>query len=236
MYVDTQNGPTQSTAGLEVNGSTRMEGNLYVAGSKAGYVVDIMQNSDTASLEAGDVVTIVGNSSPVLGEIPVVNVKKAGTAYDTGIVGVVDQVMYVPDTATKAAYEKQEAAIKAAMQQRTDGMANASAAGTKFDPSTITMPAATITDEQGVMHADTAATQVGTGGYVSVVTLGSYKAVKVDASFGAIHAGDLLVASSHAGYAMKATDKTQTSGAVIGKALGNLETGTGLVPVMVTLK
>jgi S-layer homology domain len=80
LYVDTQDGPTQATAGLEVNGSTRMEGNLYVAGSKAGYVVDIMQNSDTASLEAGDVVTIVGNSSPVLGAIPVVNVKKAGTA------------------------------------------------------------------------------------------------------------------------------------------------------------
>jgi hypothetical protein len=35
---------------------------------------------------------------------------------------------------------------------------------------------------------------------------------------------------------MKATDKTQTSGAVIGKALGGLETGTGVVPVMVTLK
>jgi hypothetical protein len=236
LYVDTQDGPGQGTAGLEVNGSTRMEGNLYVAGSKAGYVVDIMQNSDTASLEAGDVVTIVGNSSPVLGEIPVVNVKKANTAYDTGIVGVVDQVMYVPDGATKAAYDKQEAAIKAAMQQRADGMANAAAIGTKFDPSTIIMPDATITDEQGVMHADTTATQVGTNGYISVATLGSYKGVKVDASFGAVHAGDLLVASTHAGYAMKATDKTQTSGAVIGKALGNLETGTGLVPVMVTLK
>ncbi len=236
LYVDTQDGPGQVTSGLEVNGSTRMEGNLYVAGSKAGYVVDIMQNSDTPPLEAGDVVTIVGNSSPVLGEIPVVNVKKADTAYDTAIAGVVDQVMYVPDAATKAAYEKQEAEAKAAMQQRADGMASAAAAGTKFDPSTITMPDAAITDEQGVMHADTTVTQVGTGGYVSVVTLGSYKAVKVDASFGAIHAGDLLTTSSHAGYAMKATDKSQAFGAVIGKALGDLDSGTGTIPVLVTLK
>jgi hypothetical protein len=35
---------------------------------------------------------------------------------------------------------------------------------------------------------------------------------------------------------MKATDRSQAFGATIGKALGALETGTGLVPVMVTLK
>jgi hypothetical protein len=116
-------------------------------------------------------------------------------------------------------------------------MANASTApGSKFDPDSIAMPAATITDEQGVMHADATATQAGPGGYVSVVTLGSYKAVKVDASFGAIQPGDLLVASTHAGYAMKATDSARAANAVIGKALGGLETGTGVVPVMVTLK
>jgi hypothetical protein len=77
---------------------------------------------------------------------------------------------------------------------------------------------------------------VAQGGYTGVVTLGSYKGVKADASFGPIHAGDLLVASPHAGYAMKATDRSLASGATIGKALGNLETGTGLIPVMVTLK
>ena len=33
------------------------------------------------------------------------------------------------------------------------------------------------------------------GGYANVVTLGSYKTVKVDASFGAIHAGDMLTTS-----------------------------------------
>jgi len=72
LYVDTQDGPSQGTAGLEVNGSLRAEGNLYIGGSKAGYVVDEMQNADSANLEAGDVVVIAEDSSaPVLGNIPV---------------------------------------------------------------------------------------------------------------------------------------------------------------------
>jgi hypothetical protein len=58
----------------------------------------------------------------------------------------------------------------------------------------------------------------------------------VDASFGPIHAGDLLTTSTHAGYAMKATDKLQAFGAVIGKAMGDLTTGMGTIPVLDTLK
>jgi hypothetical protein len=41
-----------------------------VAGSKSGYVVDVMQNVDSTPLEAGDVVVITGNSEPVLGRLP----------------------------------------------------------------------------------------------------------------------------------------------------------------------
>jgi hypothetical protein len=68
------------------------------------------------------------------------------------------------------------------------------------------------------------------------VTLGAYESIKVDASFGAIHAGDLLTTSSNPGYAMKVTDRVAGIGATIGKALGNLETGTGTIPVMVMPK
>ena len=35
---------------------------------------------------------------------------------------------------------------------------------------------------------------------------------------------------------MKATDHTLNSGATIDKALGNLDSGTGTIPVVVTLK
>jgi hypothetical protein len=236
LYVDDVDGPTQGTAALNVRGTIRGEGNLVIGGSKAGYVVDIMQNVSTENLEVGDVVAIVGNAAPVLGQIPLVTIRKAGSAYEMGVAGIIDQVWYAPDPATKAAYEKQEADLRTAMQQRNNATVKARAQGAKPDFSGIAMPETNITDEQGTLHALPDATQVEPSGYASVVTLGSFKAVKVDAGFGPVHAGDLLTTSSHAGYAMKVTDKTQAIGAVIGKALGNLESGTGVIPVMVTLK
>jgi hypothetical protein len=229
LYVDTQLGPSQGTSGLEVNGSMRAEGNLYVAGSKAGYVVDEMQNADSVNLEPGDVVVIAEDSSdPVLGQIPVPRIKLATRANDTAVVGVVDQVMYVPDAATRAAYEAQETADHdAAAQAQNDP-------GTKHK--WMHNVPNRISDEAGTLHPDSYATSTSPGNYCSVVTLGAYKAVKADASFGAIRAGDLLTTSFHAGYAMRVNDKAAASGAIIGKALSSLATGTGSVTVMVTLK
>jgi hypothetical protein len=77
-------------------------------------------------------------------------------------------------------------------------------------------------------------TAIAPGGYLSVVTLGAYRDVKVDASFGPIHIGDLLVASSNPGYAMISDDPKL--GSVIGKALADWTDGIGLIPVFVTLK
>ena len=74
------------------------------------------------------------------------------------------------------------------------------------------------------------------GEYMGVVTLGAYKAVRVDATSAPIQLGDLLTSSPNAGYAMKASDKLDAVGAVIGKAMGELSSGTGTIPVMVTLK
>ena len=59
---------------------------------------------------------------------------------------------------------------------------------------------------------------------------------KVSAEGGAIAPGDLLVTSSKPGYAMKGTDHSLMMGAIIGKSLGHLETGTGLVEVAVSLQ
>jgi len=59
---------------------------------------------------------------------------------------------------------------------------------------------------------------------------------KVSAENGAIHPGDLLVTSSTMGYAMKGTDRNRMLGAVIGKALGKLDSGTGVIEVVVTLQ
>lgn len=58
---------------------------------------------------------------------------------------------------------------------------------------------------------------------------------KVSAENGAIHAGDLLVTSTRPGYAMKGTEVRKMMGAVLGKALGSLDRGTGVIEVLVSL-
>lgn len=59
---------------------------------------------------------------------------------------------------------------------------------------------------------------------------------KVTAENGPIKPGDLLVSSSIPGYAMKGTDRSQMLGAVIGKAIGHLDAGTGVIEAVVTLQ
>lgn len=59
---------------------------------------------------------------------------------------------------------------------------------------------------------------------------------KVSAENGPIHRGDLLVSSSMPGFAMKGTDRNRMLGAVIGKAMGTLDSGTGVIEVVVTLQ
>ncbi len=59
---------------------------------------------------------------------------------------------------------------------------------------------------------------------------------KVSAENGQIQSGDLLVTSSTPGYAMKGTDRSRMLGAIVGKALGALAEGTGVIEVLVTLQ
>lgn len=55
----------------------------------------------------------------------------------------------------------------------------------------------------------------------------------VDATSGPIAAGDLLTTSVTPGHAMRVSDRSQALGAIVGKALASLESGTGLIPVLV---
>jgi hypothetical protein len=59
---------------------------------------------------------------------------------------------------------------------------------------------------------------------------------KVSAENGPIETGDLLVTSSTVGYAMKGTDRDRLTGAVVGKALASLDSGKGVIEVLVTLQ
>ena len=58
---------------------------------------------------------------------------------------------------------------------------------------------------------------------------------RVDAKYGPIETGDLLTTSETPGHAMKADDPNKAFGAVIGKAMGPLDNGCGLIPVLVGL-
>ncbi len=60
--------------------------------------------------------------------------------------------------------------------------------------------------------------------------------VNADASYGAIRPGDLLTTSDTPGHAMRVSDHAQAQGAILGKAMGSLAEGKGLVLVLVTLQ
>ncbi len=78
--------------------------------------------------------------------------------------------------------------------------------------------------QEGLMEGDT---QVAIAGRVYVLA---------EADSAPIQPGDLLTTSTLPGYAMKAADRDQAYGAVLGKALTGLDKGTGLVLVLVTLQ
>jgi hypothetical protein len=58
----------------------------------------------------------------------------------------------------------------------------------------------------------------------------------VDASYGAIEPGDLLTTSQTPGHAMKVHDHSRAPGATLGKAMGGLGEGRGMVLVLVNLQ
>jgi hypothetical protein len=188
LYAD---GDIYTNDDLTVGDHLAVGGTSTFTGAKTGFVVDVAQNDDKVSLEAGDVVVISGAGSAVIGEIPVIKVRRASESDSSAVVGVVDQ-HYIP--APKPA--------------QTTGQGEAKVEST-FEDETI-QP----------------------GEYLTVVTLGSYKIIKVDASFGAIEPGDLLVSSTNPGYAMVSHDPKV--GTVIGKALEGLASGTGTIAVLIS--
>jgi hypothetical protein len=60
--------------------------------------------------------------------------------------------------------------------------------------------------------------------------------VRADATYGSIAPGDLLTTSDTPGHAMKVTEHSRAHGAILGKAMGALTQGTGMVLVLVTLQ
>jgi hypothetical protein len=76
---------------------------------------------------------------------------------------------------------------------------------------------------------------MGSGTIGSMVTLGAFAFCKVTADAGPIHAGDLLVTSETQGHAQKmAAEGDGPAGSIIGKALGSLDEGRGMIPILIS--
>lgn len=81
-----------------------------------------------------------------------------------------------------------------------------------------------VLHQAGVLEGDT------------VVAIAGRVYVRAEALSGPIAPGDLLTTSDRPGYAMAAIDHDRAQGAVIGKAMTGLESGTGLVLVLINLQ
>lgn len=89
---------------------------------------------------------------------------------------------------------------------------------------------------------DDSAKSIEPGQYLSIVTLGAFGYLKVNALAGPIQVGDLLSVSPTSGVAAQAQMLSvegasfYAPGTLIGKALGDLADGSGVIPVFVTIR
>lgn len=67
------------------------------------------------------------------------------------------------------------------------------------------------------------------------IALAGRVGVRVDAQYGPVRSGSLLTTSPTSGHAMVAADRERAFGAVIGKALDGLASGSGIVPALIAL-
>jgi len=206
--IGTQGVTGQGTYGLVSFGTTLVSGDLIVTGSKSGYVVDLIRNGDSVPLAPGVLVEIVGSEPAVLGDIPVAIVRRASAANPRAVLGPISNALEFGPR------------LEAPSEHVAPG-------GNQSPRFSATQPASA----PGVLRVEGA---ILPGGYGNVVTLGAFRAIKVDARFGPIHAGDLLVASSEPGFAM--SDPDPRTGTVIGKALAPWSQGQGEIPVMVGMR
>ena len=130
--------------------------------------------------------------------------------------------------AIEADLTKNNAYIKA----RTAKVAKAKKALPKSGKDAAMAKAACDQEEQELAEAvEDAALKTFCAENLALVALAGRVPVKVDAAYGAIQAGDLLVASATAGHAMRSDNPAP--GTVIGKALEGFDSGRGTVMMMV---
>lgn len=190
-------GESDSPSGYGVysDGDLYIDGDLHATGTKGGYVSDIVLNVGDSVLTTGDLVEIVGYDEPVMGEIPVIRVRRSERPNSRAVLGPIDCALQLIANDRK--------------------------------PSRVSR----LNYSSAQFHVHKVDGPIQPGSYGRVVTLGAFKMIKVNAAFGEIMPGDLLVSSKDPGYAMMSEDPRV--GTVVGKALGSWKGGRGVIPVIV---
>jgi hypothetical protein len=209
--------------------SIDQSGNLYCAGSKAGFVADYFVNRVGDTLEQGDVVVIapqpVAYYSGTDNNIPILEVDLTEKAYDTRVCGIVARFVTEQDLPH---VEPEPMELPPGM---TIEMLQAQAATAPANPNPT--PHAL---QQFAASPQADARQVLDRQMGMMVTLGSFAHCKVDADIAPIEVGDLLTTSTTKGHAQKVLEPSQALGTIVGKALAPLERGQGKIPVLVMLQ
>jgi hypothetical protein len=210
---------------VTIKGPLVCEGDVTIRGrlnapKKEGFVVDKFINNLGESLESGDVV-VIGKEQQALflaaqGQIPVPEVDRARSIYDTRVCGIVVEA-HATSPAMVNAGDGDSIEVEEDDQPLDDALLGAS---TSFDP--LLMEPGQTTIEPG---------QVGT-----MATLGAFAHCKVDADIAPIEPGDLLTTSPTPGHAQKVLDRSAAVGAILGKALEALSGGKGKIAVFVNIQ
>jgi hypothetical protein len=218
--------------------SINQSGDLFVAGSKSGYVVDHFVNQTGDAVEEGDVVILnARGASHYCGagnRIPIPEVDLTDHAYDTRVCGIVlkpvtvSDLPYVEPAPAESPTERQEQSRAMQAQTEQGGQEAAATAVFLYEHPLQALAASPSQD------ADS--TQVAHQRLGKMVTLGAFAHCKVDADIAPIVAGDLLTTSPTKGHAQKVLQPEKAIGAIIGKALGRLDAGQGKIPVLVLLQ
>jgi hypothetical protein len=206
-YSASYNGVGGATGNASGNYGLYTEDNLYSANIHTlGAVMQVVQNGGDQVLELGDIVVIAGLGEPV----------SEGSA-------PVLQVRKVEDAGSTAIVGVVASTYSALWFEHP----------AELDP--------TGSSGRSESIPPTSAGPVAPGEYLLIVVQGPCQ-VKADALSGAIEPGDLLSSAGKSGLAAKAPTlsiegtETAVPGSVLGKAMGALEEGQGLIYVFVTLQ
>ncbi len=201
------------------------DGDLYCAGSKAGYVVDYFVNRVGDTLEQGDVVVIskyqVSHYSGDKNNIPIPEVDLTDRAYDSRVCGIISKVVTEKDLPCVEVECGAQAKPMNPEEKKPDEVVPSKHPLREF--------AAKISEKMDYTKVQDK--QIG-----QMVTMGCFAHCTVDADITPIEMGDLLTTSPTKGHAQKVLEPEKAVGAIIGKALGPLKKGKGKIPILVMLQ